>query len=73
MYTVVKDTLHADVPDAKDSNLTSKDVFAALGYKPKIVGKQITRAMFTCQKALKYQPKSQSNHIPLVLTLLPIS
>ena len=46
-----------------------KNAFTALGYKPKIVKDQIIKAMFIPREALlKYQTKSKSDRISLVLT-----
>ena len=43
--------------------------FTALGYKSKIVKNQVTKAMFIPREALlKYQTKSESDCISLVLT-----
>ena len=61
--------------DAKELNLlltTLKNAFVALGYKPKIVKNQITKARSISREALlKYQTKSESDCISLVLTYHP--
>ena len=58
--------------DGKELNLqltTLKNVFTALGYKPKTVKNQIIKVMSIPREALlKYQIKSESDRTPLVLT-----
>ena len=63
--------------DRKEFNLqltTLKNAFTTLGYKPKTVKNQITKAMSIPREALlKYETKSECDRTPLVLTYNPLS